>query len=212
MPTLPSRPFWSSVTGSSAGGGAKRGAKQWNCSKHEQGITRMNRTTVTLIVILVLLGIATYLVLRRPGETSASETAGRSLFDYDSSAVDKIEIRSATGTTVLEKIDGTWTVTAPARYKADSIAVTNMVNQGKHIELKALVSSNPEKQSVVVVDSAAPLVRISEKGTERATFRIGKVSNSFMVPFVRREGSNDVFLANGFLTATFKSGAKDFPD
>ncbi len=172
----------------------------------------MNRTTVTLIVILVILGIATFLVLRRPGETSATESEGRALFDYDSSAVDKVVIKTTGGTTVLEKVDGAWMITAPARYKADSVAVTNMVNQGKHLEVKALVSSNPEKQSVFVVDSSAPLITISEKGTERAAFRIGKPSSSFTETFVRREGSNDVYLIPGFLTATFNRQAKDLRD
>jgi hypothetical protein len=172
----------------------------------------MNRTTVTLVIILVLLGIATFLVLRRPGESSATETTGKTLFDYDSSGVDNVEIRTIAGTTVLEKINGTWMVTAPGRYKADSAAVCAIVNQGKHVELKALVSSNPEKQSVFVVDSSAPFIRISEKGTERAAFRIGKVSSSFMETFVRREGSNDVWLASGFLTATFNRQAKDLRD
>ncbi len=172
----------------------------------------MNRTTVSLIIILVLMGVATFLVLRRPGETSTPETPGRPLFDYDSSAVDRIELRNSGGTITLEKINGTWMITSPGEHRADSSVVTAMVNQGKHIELKALLSTNPEKQSVFAVDSTAPLVKISENGAERAAFRVGKVSTSYTETYVRPEGTNDVYLANGFLSGIFNRQLKDLRD
>lgn len=172
----------------------------------------MKRSTVTLLTVLIVLAIATYFVLRRPGEQSSTGSSGRVLVDYDSSAVDKIEIRSSTGTIIAEKQEGTWNVTSPVRFRADSSAIVAILSQGKHIELKDLVSSNPDKQHVFQVDSTGSLVRISEKGVERAAFRIGKVSSSFTESYVRLENSNDVYLANGFLSGVFNRQTKDLRD
>jgi hypothetical protein len=172
----------------------------------------MKRSTVTLSIVLVVLAIATYFVLRRPGEQSSTGSSGQVLADYDSSTVDKIEIRSATGTIVVEKQEGTWFVTSPMHFRADSNAVVAILSQGKRIELKDLVSSNPEKQRVFQVDSTGLLIRISEKEVLRAAFRVGKVSSSFTESYVRRENSNDVYLANGFLSGTFNRQLKDLRD
>jgi hypothetical protein len=172
----------------------------------------MKRSTVTLLIVLVVLAIATYFVLRRPGEQSSTGFSSQVLVDYDSSTVDKIEIRSATGTTMVEKQEGTWFVTSPIHFRADSNAVVAILSQGKRIELKDLVSSNPEKQRVFQVDSTGLLIRISEKDMSRAAFRVGKTSSSFTETYVRRENSTEVYLANGFLSGTFNRQLKDLRD
>ncbi len=172
----------------------------------------MKRSTVTLVVILLVLAGATYFVLRQPGETSSTGQSGERLADYDSSAIDRIDIQSGQSHTTLEKIDGVWMLTAPIRYRADSVAVASILNQGKHIELRNLVSSNPEKQSVFRVDSGGVLVQLGEKGSTRAAFRIGKPTDSFGETFVRREGSNDVYLAAGYLPATFGKATRELRD
>jgi len=172
----------------------------------------MNRNTVTLLIVLAVLVVATYFVLRRPGEQSSTGSSGQVLVDYDSSAVDMIEIRSSTGTVFVQKQEGTWFVTSPVHFRADSSAVVAILSQGKHIELKGLISSNPEKQHVFQVDSTGLLVRFSEKGVERAAFRVGKVSSSYTESYVRREDSRNVYLANGFLSGTFNRQTKDLRD
>ena len=172
----------------------------------------MKRRTITLIVVLVILVAATIIVLRQPGEMSGSGESGQRLADYDSSAADMVEVRQSTGITTLEKVDGTWMLTAPVRYKADSTAVMSMLNQGKRIQLRELVSSNPEKQTLFKVDSTGILVRISQKGTVVAAFYIGKSGPSYTETFVRRASSNDVYLADGYLAATFNRGARDLRD
>ncbi len=169
----------------------------------------MKRRTVTLVVILVILAVATFIVLRQPGEVSGTGQTGQRLADYDSSTVDKIEIRAGAKLTTLEKLNGSWMLTSPVRYPADSLAVSTMLNQGKRIELRNLVSSNPEKQAVFKVDSTGTLVRLTGKGNELASFYIGKPSPSFSETFVRRANSNDVYLAEGYLPATFDRGTRD---
>jgi hypothetical protein len=74
------------------------------------------------------------------------------------------------------------------------------------------VSTNPEKQKLFQVDSAGTLVRIYERGAERAAFRVGKQSSSWTETYVRKEGSNDVYATAGVLSSTFARRPKDWRD
>jgi hypothetical protein len=126
--------------------------------------------------------------------------------------VDKIEV-TAPGTSVtLEKQGNGWMVTAPLRYRADQSVITAAVGKGKNIEVKNVVSSNPEKQHLFQVDSAGTLIQVYAGGSPVAAFRVGKPGPSYMETYVRKEGSNDVFLAEGMFTYVFSHPAKDWRD
>jgi hypothetical protein len=172
----------------------------------------MKRSTLILIGILALLIIATFVVLQRPGERSVSSDQGGTLVSYDSAAVDKIEVRTSSGTTIVQREGSGWMLAAPLRAKADDAGIHQLLNRSKTIALKALVSNNPQKQSVFQVDSTAALVKIFEGANERAAFRIGKTGPSYTETYVRREGSDDVYLADGMLLYLFSKSPKDWRD
>lgn len=172
----------------------------------------MKRSTLVLVVVLAVLALAAFLVMQRPGETSTSGRSGDMLVEYDSAAVDKLEIIASGGSITLEKEAGTWMLVSPFRYRADVAAVTGAVGQGRRLELSSLVSTNPGKQSLFLVDSTGTLVKVFEKGVERAAFRVGKPGSTFTETYVRREGSDEVHLVEGMLTATFVRQPNDWRD
>ena len=172
----------------------------------------MKRGTWVLVTALVLLLVAAFFVLRQPGEVSTSGSTGDVLVQYDSAAVDKLEISSPAGVVTIGIEGGKWMILSPLHYPADQISVTAAIGKGKRIELKNVVSSNPQKQQLFQVDSAGTLVRVFEHGTQGATFHVGKPGASYTETYVRREGSNDVYLADGLLTYTFAKGAKEWRD
>ncbi len=172
----------------------------------------MKRTTWILIGAVVVLAIITYVVLRQPGETSSAGGSGTMLVNYDSASVDKIQINSASGSVVLEKQGNGWVLASPLRYRADQNVVTAAVGKGKSIEVKNVVSSNPEKQRVFQVDSAGTLVQMYAAGNLAAAFRVGKTSPSYTETYIRKEGSNDVYLADGMFSYVFTHPAKDWRD
>jgi hypothetical protein len=172
----------------------------------------MKRSTGILLGALVLLAAAAYFVLQKPGESSVESTEGGPLVSYDSSSVDRLEITSAGATTTLSMEGGKWLITSPARFTADDAAVKSAISRGRKIELKGLVSSNPQKQQLFQLDSAGTLVKVFERGTEKAAFRIGKAGTTFSETYVRREGSNDVYVAEGPLSYIFVKTPKDWRD
>ncbi len=172
----------------------------------------MKRNTLTSIIVLVVLAIIAFFALHREGEVSSTGSSGKMLVNYDSTAVDKLELISPTGSVILEKTAGTWMLTAPIRYKADETAAAAAVGKGRKIELSNLVSTNPEKQNLFQVDSTGTSVRVYEKGNLKAAFHVGKASSSFTETYVRVDGSNDVQLANEVITSYFNKPAKDWRD
>ncbi len=172
----------------------------------------MTRNTWILIGVLAALMVAAYFVMQRPGESSTPESSRAVLVDYDSAAVDRIEVRSPNGQAVIERKGGVWMVTAPVRYRADDATVASALSSGKRMELKGLVSSNPEKRHVFQVDSTGTMVRMFEHGAERTVFWIGKPSPSYTETYVRREGSNDVYLASGLFSSSFSRRTDEWRD
>ena len=172
----------------------------------------MTRNTWILAGVLAALIVAAYFVMQRPGESSAPASPGATLVDFDSAAVDRIEIRSPNGPAVIERQGGVWMVTTPVRYRADDGTVASTLSSGKRMALQGLVSSNPVKRSLFQVDSSGTMVRIFEHGAEKTVFWIGKPSPSYTETYVRREGSNDVYLASGIFSSTFSRRTSDWRD
>ncbi len=172
----------------------------------------MKRTTWILIGTVVVLAVITYFVLRQPGEVSRTETSGAVLVSYDSASVDKVEISGTGGSVTLVKQGNGWMLTSPMQYRADQNVVTTAVGKGKDIQVKNIVSSNPEKQQLFQVDSSGTLVQMYAGGNLVAAFRVGKPSSTYTETYVRTEGSNDVFLADGMFTYLFGHQPKEWRD
>jgi len=172
----------------------------------------MKRTTWILVGTVIALAIIAFFVLRQPGEVSTTEGSGTMLVSYDSATVDKLEVNASGTSVVLEKQGNGWMLTSPLRYRADQTVVTAAVGKGKNIEVKNVVSSNPEKQRVFQVDSSGTLVQMYAGGNLVAAFRVGKPSASYTETYVRREGSDDVYLADGMFSYTFVQQSKDWRD
>lgn len=165
-----------------------------------------------LIATLVVLALAAVLVLQREGETSSSGSSGTYVVRYDSSAVDKIEIHAKAGDVTLRKDAGVWTIVSPIHFRADEAAATAAVGKGATLEIKSVVSTNPEKQGLFQVDSTATLVTVFAGDAEKAAFRVGKPGTTWSDTYVRQEGSNDVCLVDGSLASVFGKSVKDWRD
>ena len=172
----------------------------------------MKRSTLILIAILLLLGIAAYVVSQRPGEQSTSGGVGGMLATYDSASVDRLIVLSGGASITFERDGNRWMMTAPARHRADPAAVDTAIARGRRIELKGLVSSNAAKRGVYHVDSTGTLVRVFGEGKELAAFWIGRAGQRFDEAFVRRDGSDEVYEAEGPLSWFFSKNLSEWRD
>ncbi len=172
----------------------------------------MKRSTLLLIGILAALGIVTYIVLQRPGEASSDASSREMLVRYDSSAVDRMEVTAGGSTVRLALEGGKWMIVAPVHFRADENAINSAISRGRKIEVRGVVSNNPEKQGVFQVDSTGTIVKFFEHGTEKTAFRIGKPGTTYDETYVRREGDGDVLVAEGPLAYLYVKSPEDWRD
>ena len=171
----------------------------------------MRKSTWILVAILVVLAGVAYFVMQRPGEQSSSGPE-KVLVEFDSSAVDRMDVHSTAGNVTLEKIGGEWTLTSPLRYRADPAAIASALGSARKILLSSLVSTNPQKQSLFMVDSSGTLVQLLDRGNVRAAFRLGKFGPTYTETYVRREGSDEVYLAAGMIAPSFARRPSEWRD
>ena len=172
----------------------------------------MRRNMYYMLGLLVLLILVAYVTMQRPGEQSSSGEAGEYLVDVDSLTVDKIEISSPSTRVVLERRGVEWFVEEPVSYRADQSNVASMIHDSKNLQVKSVVSTKPEKQSVFQVDSTGTLVKMYGRGEEQAAFIIGKQGTSYMDVYARRANSDDVALISGASNYAFNRPVKEWRD
>jgi len=171
----------------------------------------MKRNSI-LLALLAVLAVIAYVVLQKPGEQSRSSESSGYMFELDSTAIDRIAIKSPTLEVLLEKRGAEWFLQKPVSYRADQNVVASTIHQAKTLEVKSIVSSNPEKHNVFMVDSTGTLVKIFEKGVEKASFVVGKVGSGYTETYVRKASSNDVAVASGVFGYVFNRVLREWRD
>jgi|WetSurMetagenome_2_1015567.scaffolds.fasta_scaffold37502_1 hypothetical protein len=172
----------------------------------------MKKNTYVLIGVFIVLLIAAFLVLQKPGEQSAQSASTGLFTNIDSVLVDKIEIKTQTLFLVLEKRGAEWYITQPINYQGNQIAVGQIIHQIKNLQVKNIISSKPEKHSVFQVDQTGIEVKVYEKGIEKESFVLGKMAASYTESYARKLKSNDVLLVEGAYTYLFSRPLKEWRD
>jgi hypothetical protein len=172
----------------------------------------MKKSTLILVATFVVLLIVTYLLLRPSGEKITTYKISERIVDIDSAAVEKIELKTPDRQIVLEKMGGQWMLTSPLHYPASPTATEQLLTQLKDIKLESLISSNPEKQSLFKVDSSGTVITVYEHNAAKPAFIVGKEGSDYLSVYVRKVGSNDVYLAQGLHGYTINKQVHEWRD
>ena len=170
------------------------------------------------IQILILLGIliflgAAILVVDNPWgkdeRTKKVESAQELFPSFETETVAKIEITADSATTILAKSSGQWLVESMDNYPADQQGIEEILKQVKEFKMLDLISKNPEKQAKFEVDSSGVEAKFLNSGsTILAHVFIGKTTSSFLDSYIRKDGSDEVYKAKGYLKSTFDKGSR----
>jgi len=171
----------------------------------------MNKNTYILGGVLVALLLIAVLVMQKPGEQSSNDS-GKVVFKIDSTAVDKIEIKSPMVSLTMEKRGTEWFITQPATFKANEENIAELISQSKAMESKSIITSKSEKFGAFQVNELGTQVKLSAKGTEQAAFIVGKMGSTYMETYARALSSNDVLLVTGIFGFTFTRPLKEWRD
>jgi len=142
-----------------------------------------------------LIGVYLYL----SGSFSKEEEVGGFLEEIK---IERVEIKGSGQEMVLEKEDGSWFIKGgEKKIPADGEKVESLVAKVKMIKFDNLVSSNPEKLGRFGLGEEKYILKIGSEVLE-----IGKVGPDWQSTYVKKEGSERVFLVDGQFDSDLKSG------
>jgi len=163
----------------------------------------MNKNTVYLLILTVILAIAVFMILQDPSEKNLQVAERGKLVDFDSSAIDKIELWNKNGFVSAIKTDGIWTLDKPLKYIANRGMIANALNMCSNMHVKNIVTSQQEKHNKFAVDTAAVQMKFWDGEELQAHVFIGKSGSGFNDSYVRLAESDEVALVSGPLAYAF---------
>lgn len=172
----------------------------------------MNKNTLILTAVLLVLAIIAFLLLQRPGETSLTESARNLLIEIDSASVNSIKIASPTSSVTLIRTGNEWYLNQPMHARADQSLVGAFLNEASKLSVQSVISSKPEKHSLFQVDSAGTTVTFFRESEDSLAIILGKYGPSFADAYARRAGSDEVVLISPGIMYTVNRSVKEWRD
>ena len=169
----------------------------------------MKKSTLVLVIVLVLLIGALYLVSQR--EAKVDPSGFRALFDIDSTQVGAIRIVAAHDSIALQKRGGQWFLTQPIEYPAEQRYVEELIGNASGLRVESLVSDKPEKHAKFEVDTSGTEVTISA-GDRSHVFIVGKASSDYRHSYVRKKDGKEVYLVKETIKRYYDRRANEWRD
>ena len=134
--------------------------------------------------------------------------------DFKKNNATRIETKSLTQEISLEKNEEGWLISNTDGFAADPKLVATALDTVKNFTRENIASKNPEKQGLFEVTKGKGLeVKIS--GADEnvlAQFYIGKTGPDFFSTYLRKEGSEEVLLTDGYVKSTFDKSIENWRD
>lgn len=150
------------------------------------------RTTILLVVILVVLGVVATLT-----ETNRKKqwkpTGNKLLPEYVHDEVDAIDLNKGNLHVALAKSGDKWVVETENGQPADTALVSGILGNLTGVTTDDLVSSNPESHASLEVDSTGVDVVLRSGGEEVGHLIVGKPGPDGMSTYVRPSGQDKVY-------------------
>src|ERR1051325_2587599 len=172
----------------------------------------MNKSTIILISLLLVLGAVTYFLLPSQKEHESSYEPSDLNVKVDSASVVKIEIEQKGKSVTIENVGGKWMITSPLRYAADATSIKQLLSGLSKFRVGSLISSNPEKQNIFQVDSTGTRISVTDRSGKPVALVVGKMGPSFSEVYFRLPASKDVYLGEGLDTWMINKEARDWRD
>ena len=169
--------------------------------------------------LLVLTGLLAALLLVFLFYHSAEKKrlSAENIHDFfwaDSNLVDSIAVKYGTWT-YLHRREGQWlmAVDPTLTYPAGRTDISTIIRTTNEMVLTDLISANPAKQDKFNVDTLrGTVIRFFGGGRPLADFILGRIGQDFTHTYVRREGSDSVFLASGRFTEIYAKAPMQWMD
>jgi hypothetical protein len=162
----------------------------------------MEKKKIIILAGIFLALLVVVLMLEKPYQTKV-ERPDKYLVAIDSQKVSTITVKKKEEETILSKKGDQWVVENKDNFPADPDVVADILKLLDGLETVQLVSKNPEKVNIFEVDTVSGIeVKAEGKGTN-AHFYVGKNGQDYNSNYIRREGSDEVYLSSDFIRRFF---------
>jgi len=173
---------------------------------------RGGKSFLILLVVAAAIGAYAYFIesKRNPSDLEKKDK----VFTLDSSKIDTIEVKAASGETTTIKKNGTeWQITAPATLDADASAVGTLVSTLEGLEVGRVVSDNPASVKEYGLDP--PKFTVGYKLAGETAFHrldVGDKTPTGSDLYARVEGQPKLILVGAFNSDSLNRTSFDLRD
>lgn len=161
-----------------------------------------NRLYLLAGVFVVLLVIAYFLT--KSDQRSSTDDSVEKLYEFDSAAVDRLEITQDGKKIVIAKAGMDWKLVEPMEYPVNQEFVGAVLSDLKNYRILSVVSENPEnKKEFGMDDSAKVTISVFQGGNLTGTLEVGKTPTAPNQTYIKTPESDKVYLAINFLRNNF---------
>ena len=174
---------------------------------------RGGKSLALLAVVLIALVAYIFFVDRKKPASDAAEVKAKA-FTVNADQIDAIDLKPATGeATRVEKINGTWQLTAPEKTEADQAQVSNAVSTLASLDITRVIDDNPGDLSQFGLNPPKVDVAFRVKGQkDEKHLLIGEKTATGGDLYAKTPDQKRVFLVASFLENTFNRTPFDLRD
>jgi hypothetical protein len=171
----------------------------------------MNKKTLGALGAFVVLAIIAFVALRQPEKGERASDHPHPIPALSPAEITSLDVTKNGALTTIKSEGGTYKVTAPVAYPADSGAAKTAFEGLGKMDVSDLVTQQPDKQAEFEVDdkSGVHLV-VKHDAKVLADLIVGKGVGAGTM--VRVAGSNDIWRASGITKFIFDKGPSDWRD
>lgn len=167
----------------------------------------MKRSTTILAVLFILLLALFYLETLK--EKKGNRELG-SVIEVEKDRIAEIEITRNKEKIILAKQGREWQISEPIKYRANQAYVEDLLDNILSLEIEALASESPEKQTFYEVDPGGITVKVSADDRPLSSFIIGK--QGYPHTYLRPVDSNKIYRVKGVSRWHYTRGIEDWRD
>ncbi len=168
----------------------------------------MNKPIYLLLGVLVV-GLAAFFFLSNdPNRIESKEK----FLSIDTTTVNYIRVVNTDGDFSLKKVGSHWRITSPVDFPANETYVKSLIDKAVGLECESLVTKNREKLAQYELGDSAIYVEIGVEGGKIDKVYSGKPSDTYTHTYMRREGSDEVWLVSGTPKSSFSRRPNDWRD
>ena len=161
-----------------------------------------NRLFILAGVLAVLVLIAYFLT--KSDQRSSTDKISTKIYEFDSAAVDMLEIMQDGKKIAMKNNAGTWELVEPVNYKVNQEFIGAVLSDLKNYQVLSIVSKNPEnKKDFGLDDSAKVTVSVYQSGNLVGSFDIGKTPDAPNQTYIKVPDKDEIYLAKNFLKNNF---------